>query len=42
LKKETKGGPQYVVSALLFEKSSEENIGTANPQFFGSFRSVNL
>jgi hypothetical protein len=30
------------VSALLFEKSSEENIGTANAQFFGSFRSVNL
>ena len=38
----TKGGPQYVVSAIFLEKISEGKIGTANPQFFDSVRSVNL
>ncbi len=36
------GGPQYVVSAIFLEKISKEKIGTANPQFFDSVRSVNL
>jgi hypothetical protein len=42
LKHEIKGGPQYVVSALFLEKIIEGKIGTTNPQFFDSVRSVNL
>jgi len=30
------------VSAIFLEKISEGKIGTANPQFFDSFRGVNL
>jgi hypothetical protein len=32
---------EYVVSAIFLEKISERKIGTANPQFFNSVRSVN-
>ena len=32
----------YVVSALFLEKITKGKIGTTNPQFFDSVRSVNL
>ena len=42
LKNKMKDGPQYVVSAIVLVKISERKIGTANPPFFASVRSLNL
>jgi len=38
LKNKIKGGPQYVVSAILLVEISEGKIGAADPQFFASVR----
>jgi hypothetical protein len=38
----TKGGPQYVVSAIILVKINQGKIGTANPRFFASVRRINL
>jgi hypothetical protein len=36
----TKGGPQYVVSAIFLMEFGDEKIRTSNPQFFASVRSL--
>jgi hypothetical protein len=36
----TKGGPQYVVSAIFLMEFGDEKVRTSNPQFFASVRSL--
>jgi hypothetical protein len=38
----TKGGPQYVVSAIFLMEFGDGKIRTSNPQFFASVRSLAL
>ena len=38
----TKGGPQYVVSAIFLMEFGDGKIKTSNPQFFASVRSLAL